>query len=180
MLDMPGEFATANISLAAEFTRAGRDDLICIAGQLSLNNRNARFKNTGLLCGNFRDRVAQNLSMIQANAGNHGDQWLANIGAVQTSAQTGFKNCDLDILFVKQHPSQQRCDFEERWNTIAHIHFRFLQHFAEPGDQTSELIRMRHMAGHSHAFFELLDMRRCEQTAADPRGLQNRIDHRRS
>ena len=81
---------------------------------LTYHYRHLGLDDPGLLEGDFRKRPAQHVAMVQTYVGNDTKHGRYDIGAVQTSAEPGLQNCDVDITVCKPIQSKESGDLEER------------------------------------------------------------------
>ena len=74
----------------------GTDDRHRLSGESGHQVGNTRFDNPPFFIGQFINGVTENLNMITADIGGKGQKRTENIGGIQTAAQPGFDNSQID------------------------------------------------------------------------------------
>src|SRR5207237_6746051 len=91
--------AKVHVELAqrrAAFARRGLDDLPRFRHAYAAQRRPPRLDDARLLEGNLRQRVAELLRVVEADARDDGDQRRADVGRVEASAEADLEHGDID------------------------------------------------------------------------------------
>ena len=75
--------------------------------------RHSFLENSGLFCGNLRACITQKRAMVEADAGDDGEQGSDDIRAVEPAAQARFQYCNINFAVIEPLESHSCGDFEK-------------------------------------------------------------------
>src|SRR5262245_32934094 len=78
------------------------------------DGRPACLDDARFLEGDFRQRVAEHLHVIEADAGDNRDERLADVGRIETPAEANLDHGEIDLAANEVKEAEGGADFEER------------------------------------------------------------------
>ena len=90
----------------------GGDHLARLVGEHAADHRHARLDDAGLFAGDRRQRVAELLRVVEADAGDDRDQRLADVGRIEPAAQSHFQHGRVQPALGKPQQGQRRDDLK--------------------------------------------------------------------
>lgn len=142
------------------------------------DDRDSRLDDPSLLRGDFAQRLAEDVLMVQADGGDRRDCRRASIGAVQPSAEADFQHHRAAIAPFEMQQRHCRGQVKECRRTASVVVQR-IGGLADRGDQFHDFRLCRLRAVDDKPFFQVHQVGRSVQTGADARGGQHGSDHRR-
>ena len=97
------------------FRRLGQEDGPCLGRSLANDHRRALFDDARLLARNLRQRVAQELYVVEADVGDDAQVGPDDVGAVQPSAQAHLDDGHIHPTVGKVAESHGGGQLEKRW-----------------------------------------------------------------
>ena len=129
----------------------------------AVDSRRISFENARFLgCDQLR-RIAQNVLVVQPDAGDCGGLTLEHIRAVEPSTQPGFQNPNIALPPVKVFNRHRRGQFKERRATDGSGRHR-LDDRSHGIDQSDHFLGSRDLAIDSESFFQVHQVRRRVKT----------------
>ena len=86
---------------AAETLGASKNHLAGFRALLGENERNAGFQDSGFFAGDFREGVAEEVLMVEIDAGDDGDERRKDVGGVEATAEADFEDGEVHTLAGK-------------------------------------------------------------------------------
>ena len=83
---------------AVEFVRASEDDFACFGALFGENDGHAGLQDAGFFGGDFREGVAEEIFVVEIDAGDDGNERVKNIGGVEAAAEADFEDAEFDAF----------------------------------------------------------------------------------
>ena len=110
-----------------DLSKAASEDRFRLRSGLPYHDRHAALENSRLFEGNLVKCVAEQVTVIQANAGDNTQFRIYYVRAVKTSAETDFDNGHIHVHICKPFESQACSYLEERQFHLVELALPLLQ-----------------------------------------------------
>ena len=139
------------------------------------DDRHARLDDAGLFGGDFCQRVAEPLLVVEGDVGDDAGQRRDDVGRVQPPAQAGFPDHQVAFLFGEKFQRHHRDEFKKRRVMVR----REIASSSgcNSSDQPDDFVFRNQLAVDLNPFAERNQMRRGEQPDAQSRRAINAFEH---
>src|SRR5437773_7644306 len=137
------------------------NDLFGLGSLRDRNHGNSRLNNSRFFARDLSQRVPQPFFMIKVDLCNYRDIRLNGVGRIEPTADSRFKNDDVDVSFGKTFQRKRGRYFEKR-----RMRLPVRDQIANRGQTISNGALGTHFAVHTNPFAECDEVRGCEKAGA--------------